>query len=500
MSTDGRGVPVVRSSGEPVATLLSLLAARTRVRSWVVTAGGRVAASTGPHAPATGASWSPAGDTLSVSLPGPSGRELGRLSALGGPVHDEDLVRLVAGSVAALLESAGTRRGSDRGDVDAEVDELLALVRDRLRLAVVYLGRFEDDRRVLRSLVTADGATRGQSEPLDTTLCARVVSGRLPALVPDVRTHPGSADLPVVAALGLRTHLGVAVELTDGTPYGALCAAATELRPDLDERAVDVLRVVAQSVVRLLDREVVDERHVSSTASAVGEVLAAGGPRMVFQAAVPIGGGGQGFHEALSRFDDGRPPDLWFREATAVGLGVELEVAAAAAGLRALAPGVDVSVNLSAATISSGALPGLLDGVPLSQVVVEVSEHEAVRDYAELGAALEPYRAAGLRLAVDDAGAGYASLRHVVRLAPDVIKLDMSLVSGIDTDASRRELAGALTSFAHRTGAVVVAEGVESHEEHAALQEVGVDLGQGYLYAVPGPRADPGLSSWHSRG
>lgn len=490
MSTDGQGAALVLTAGEPVATLLSLLAARTRVRTWVVTSGGRVAAATGPHAPPAGAPWSPAGDTVTVGLPGSAGQDLGRLSAVGGPVHDEDLVRLVAVSLAALLEAAGAvRSDGHRADVDAEIDDLLGFVRERLGVPAAFLSRFDGDRRVLRSLVTSEGATRGQAEPLLATLCARIASGRLPQLVPDARSHPDARDLPAVAQHGIRTYLGVPVELSDGSLYGTLCATTTEERPDLDERAVDLLRVAARSVVRLLDREVVRERRADSTARTVVDLIAAGGPRMVYQAAVPIDGAGRGFLEALSRFDDGRPPDVWFREASAAGLGVELEVAAARGGLQALGPGVDVSVNLSAATIASGALPELLDGLPLSQVVVEVSEHEAVRDYVELGAALEPHRRAGLRLAVDDAGAGYASLRHVVRLAPDIIKLDMSLVSGIDTDPARRELAGALTSFAHRTGAVVVAEGVERRSEHEALREVGVDLGQGYLYALPAPLA-----------
>lgn len=487
MSTDGRGSALVPTLGEPVATLLSLLAARTRVRTWVVTTHGRVVASTGPLAPAAGSSWGPADDAFSLVLPDDAGTRAWQLAALGGPVHDEELVRLVAVSVGAVLGATTARDLARAVDVDGELRELLLFVKDQLGLDVAFVGRFEGDQHVMRAMVSADGCSRGQAEALAGTLCARIVAGRLPGLLPDALADPGSSDLPGVVAKGVRTYLGVPVELSDGSIYGTLCALSTEPRPDLDARAVDVLRVVARSVVRLLDHEVAGELRSTATARAVAGVLADGGPRMVFQAAVPIGGEGRGFLEALSRFDDGRPPDVWFREATAAGLGVELEVAAARGGLLALRPGVDVSVNLSAATITSGALPGLLDGLPLSQVVVEVSEHEAVRDYAALGAALEPHRRAGLRLAVDDAGAGYASLRHVVRLAPDVIKLDMSLVSGIDADPARRELAGALTSFAHRTGAVVVAEGVERRAEHEALREVGVDLGQGYLYAVPAP-------------
>jgi EAL domain-containing protein (putative c-di-GMP-specific phosphodiesterase class I) len=146
-----------------------------------------------------------------------------------------------------------------------------------------------------------------------------------------------------------------------------------------------------------------------------------------------------------------------------------------------------ISVNLSPETLLWPGLPDALRTapVPLSRMVVELTEHSAVEDYDALDGALRPLREVGLRIAVDDAGAGYASFRHILRLAPDLIKLDRSLISGIDGDPARRALAGAVVAFAREMGGVVVAEGVERSAELAVVLGLGVDAGQGYLLGRP---------------
>jgi EAL domain-containing protein (putative c-di-GMP-specific phosphodiesterase class I) len=186
--------------------------------------------------------------------------------------------------------------------------------------------------------------------------------------------------------------------------------------------------------------------------------------------------------EALARFvDSSRTTTQWFDDAARVERTSELELLTARAALSESAdwPG-DLWLNLSASVLLSPAVGGLLEGRDLSRVVVEVSEHEEVADYAGVRLALAPWRERGLRLAVDDAGAGFSSLRHVLELAPDIIKLDISLVQNLSSDASRRALVTALVAFAAEAGAVVVAEGVETEEELLALRGSGVSLGQGY--------------------
>jgi EAL domain-containing protein (putative c-di-GMP-specific phosphodiesterase class I) len=117
--------------------------------------------------------------------------------------------------------------------------------------------------------------------------------------------------------------------------------------------------------------------------------------------------------------------------------------------------------------------------------VLEITEHAVVSDYQELQSALVNLRRAGVRIAIDDAGAGFASMRHIVKLAPDMIKLDMSLTRGIDQDPALRAMASALIAFAQETRSTVIAEGVETAEELEALRHLGVHRVQGFLLGMP---------------
>jgi EAL domain-containing protein (putative c-di-GMP-specific phosphodiesterase class I) len=129
----------------------------------------------------------------------------------------------------------------------------------------------------------------------------------------------------------------------------------------------------------------------------------------------------------------------------------------------------------------------LFDGQPLDRITVELTEHDSVGDYSAVIAATRRMRALGARLSVDDTGSGYSGLAHILRLRPDVIKLDRELVSDVDTSPAKRALATALVGFAHGIDALVVAEGIERAEEADCLRSLGADLGQGYLYARPMP-------------
>ena len=134
-----------------------------------------------------------------------------------------------------------------------------------------------------------------------------------------------------------------------------------------------------------------------------------------------------------------------------------------------------------------GNLGELTDGLRSEWLVVEITEHSAIDDYSVLTPVLAALRALGIRIAVDDASAGFASLRHALQLEPDSIKLDVSLTKGIDHDRKRRTLAAGMISFAAELGAEIVAEGIEEDAELATLRELGVTYGQGYLIGRPAP-------------
>ena len=169
-------------------------------------------------------------------------------------------------------------------------------------------------------------------------------------------------------------------------------------------------------------------------------------------------------------------------------MGTELEATAIRRALEALPKiphDVYVAVNTSPATLMSPSFPALFADVAPGRVVVEVTEHAPVDDYAILHERLDELAASGIRLSVDDAGAGYASLRHILKLRPDVIKLDISLTRNIDEEPLQRALAAALVTFARELGASIVAEGVERSEEVVVLTDLGVRYAQGYHFARP---------------
>ncbi len=199
--------------------------------------------------------------------------------------------------------------------------------------------------------------------------------------------------------------------------------------------------------------------------------------------------------EALARFTcpPDRSTDTWLAEAGAVGRLLEMELACLRTALRdlpRLPKDAYLSLNVSPATAVAPELHEVLDSLPAERLVMEMTEHARVDDYPALKAALGGFRERGIRLAIDDAGAGFASLRHIVLLNPDFIKLDMTLTRDVHRDETRRALVVALVAFGSQIGASVVAEGVETAEELATLREVGVQFGQGFYLARPQPLSD----------
>ena len=192
--------------------------------------------------------------------------------------------------------------------------------------------------------------------------------------------------------------------------------------------------------------------------------------------------------EALTRFADGSPPDSRFAEAGTLGLGATLERATVAAAIEAaemLPVSVALSVNLSGDVLQhEPTLPKLFAATERS-IIVEITEHERIDDYDAVRSALERL-GPKVKLAIDDAGSGFASLRHIFALQPDYVKLDIEWVHGIDSDPVRRALVSGLVYFASETGCELIAEGIETEGELAALRGLGIQLGQGYFLGRPG--------------
>jgi EAL domain-containing protein (putative c-di-GMP-specific phosphodiesterase class I) len=194
-------------------------------------------------------------------------------------------------------------------------------------------------------------------------------------------------------------------------------------------------------------------------------------------------------YEALTRFTDGANPEVLFAEAAAVGLGLELEIAtlqAALAASNALPQSAWLNLNATPELIIAGEpLRTLLAGSS-RRLVLEVTEHTAIADYPAFRtamAALGP----NVEFAVDDAGTGFASLRHIVELRPTFVKLDRSLMAGLESDEARQAMIVGLCHFAHVTGCRLIVEGIETDAELTVLRSLTIELGQGYLLGRPLP-------------
>jgi len=195
-------------------------------------------------------------------------------------------------------------------------------------------------------------------------------------------------------------------------------------------------------------------------------------------------------YEALARMPTrpAQPPDWWLARADDVGLRSQLELSClrAAASLGPIPDNRLLFVNLSPSLLADPDTLGVLDDLP-DRLVIELTEQEAVEDYEELRRDLAPWLSRGVRVAIDDTGAGYSSLRHVIELTPDFLKLDRELVRGLDNDRNRRALVSAVAAFASEVGTSVIAEGVETGTELEVLRDAEIDLVQGYLLARPAP-------------
>ena len=308
---------------------------------------------------------------------------------------------------------------------------------------------------------------------------------------PWVETFDSSTDehLDHLFLLGLRATANAPLIYND-TAIGVVGLSSTAETPGdaLAERLTTV-REFGVHAGALLGPGLAQAAHRAQLRAAVLNILTTCAFRPVFQPVVDIQSGATIGFEALTRFTDGRRPDHWFADADACGLGPRLELACMQAALlaaEALPAGAWVSVNASPELAGSPA--GLIDAFARSSrsIVLEVTEHSAVGSYEAFKTALAPMRPR-VRIAIDDAGAGYSGLQQILELEPDIVKLDITLVRSVDSNLARRALVSSMVSFAAATGCTLLAEGIETAAELETLRALGVRLGQGYLLAKPAP-------------
>lgn len=377
------------------------------------------------------------------------------------------------------------------------VDRLLRAVRQHMGMEIAFISQFVGDQRVYR-FVDHDGADSpvevGGSGRREDSHCHYVAEGTLPQYLLDANAHPVAAALEGTRTLPVGTLVSVPIQLSDGRVYGTFCCFSrrveTELQPDL--KAMRVLADVAAEVLEEFEDRAAEEtrrrRSIEQVVHSDDGTLVLHFQPLVDLATMQLVG-----LEALSRFPGHRwGPQEMFEQAHSVGLGVQLEMRVVRDAL-ALLPQIPhparLNLNVSPSTLVAPELFRLLADVPRDRVVLEVTEHEAVADYVELREVSRRLTELGVWLAIDDVGMGFSGLNQVLEIQPDELKLDRVVIRNIDSDVVRQALVEGLSSFAAKVDVRLLAEGIETGEELAAVRRLGANIGQGYYLGRPAPLA-----------
>ena len=403
--------------------------------------------------------------------------------------REREIEAELAAEVAERAEVA-TALSSFNAGPDAQATAA-ALCREMTRLrnldiAVIY--SFQGDSVVPLALLTPPGAPIAVGRPLpsDRASYLRTSAARGP-WIDEWRDAPAAGDYERAwIEVGLR--VGAYVPLTmNGVAYGLIVGGTTaELGGGRMGRMLPALlefATVANAVLGPQLHRLAGELHVN----ALRELIASGGLRTVFQPVVRLHDRAVIGYEALTRFTDGSSPLQRFTEAEQAGLAVDLERAAVASAIsaaKALPKGPWLSINISPAVLPELQQLAMLAGHADRPLVIEITERMAIDDYGAARRLLRRH-VPHARIAVDDAGAGFASLRHIAELRPAIVKLDMQLVRNVHRDPAREALVAGMVHFAAASGCDLIAEGIETEQECRALMRLGVTLGQGFLLGRP---------------
>lgn len=397
--------------------------------------------------------------------------------------------------IEAFLSGADPTR---TGNV-ADLSMLLEAVRQYLKMDVAFTSRFtETDRQI--ELVRKDKDAEswcnlqfGDTDPLDQSYCFKIAEGQLSNIIADTSADPTTNEMPVTRALDIGSYIGVPIPLKDGEIYGTLCCYDKGPNESLDERDLELLQIIASYIGQVLGRTYSSKKKQDIIRKQVRAVIDNGKLDVVFQPIYGRSSQNYEYYEVLARFNTEpyRPPNEWLSDADLVDLGLEVEsaivhkVAERLTQANEVGLGLKVAVNVSPRMMESGLLPELLNNVDSNQLRLELTEHVRITNYERFREFLRPLTDKGFKICIDDVGAGFASLKHILEIEPDVIKLDLSLASNIHNDTKRQALVTGLLAFANSFDCEVVAEGVETIEEYRALEALGVRFFQGWYFSRP---------------
>ncbi|MEK9712372.1 MAG: EAL domain-containing protein [Thalassolituus sp.] len=375
------------------------------------------------------------------------------------------------------------------------IQSLIHSVRRRLNMEVGFVSEFSSGRRYFRYLDATLGATSigiGDSDPLGESYCHKIAEGQLPEVIPNTSDNSITSAMAVTERLQIASYIGVPIILSDGSVFGTFCVFSRYTVQGLNHRSLTLMRVFADVIASLIE----DSRSAFAASVRRKEDITGMIDRdeLVLHAQPIYGLSGMSIvgYELLARSSCNPEfcPETFFHDVDQLGLSsivglrmVELVQQA----LNNLPPACYVAMNVTPQFLTNFDLLEWFSPDDSQRLVLELTEHRQITDYIAMKRRLQPLRDAGMKLAIDDAGAGYASMRHILQLSPDIIKLDMSLIRDIHLQPEHQSLLAALQVFARTQGYSIVAEGIEVAEELSFLRTAAVCCGQGYFLSHPEP-------------
>lgn len=377
--------------------------------------------------------------------------------------------------------------------IEAKLADLLALVRKHLDMDVAFISEFINDERVFK---VVDNPSEnqivkvGNADPINETYCQKITDDKLSPIITNTNANPITKAMPVTEKLGIGAYIGVPINLSNGKLYGTFCCYKSHHDESLNDRDLSFLNIISEIATGLIEKNLSKSISRNHAKSAIEQIISDNDISIYFQPIFSLKNNKVAGFESLARFftTPYKTPDVWFKEAKKVGLNETLEMLAiknAVTNIAKFNNSTYIAINCSPSHILSGALENTLQNIDCTRLVLEITEHSPISDYEKMRTALTPLRKRGLRLAIDDVGAGFSSFQHILELEADIIKLDISLTQNINTDDRKFLLAKALCGFAKAIDCTIVAEGIETEEELNSLRKLNVDSVQGYFIGRP---------------
>lgn len=377
--------------------------------------------------------------------------------------------------------------------IEAKLANLLALVRKHLDMDVAFISEFINDERVFK---VVDNPSEnqivkvGNADPINETYCQKITDDKLSPIITNTNANPITKAMPVTERLGIGAYIGVPINLSNGKLYGTFCCYKSHHDESLNDRDLSFLNIISEIATGLIEKSLSKSISRNHAKSAIEQIISDNDISIYFQPIFSLKNNKVAGFESLARFftTPYKTPDVWFKEAKKVGLNETLEMLAiknAVTNIAKFNNSTYIAINCSPSHILSGALENTLQNIDCTRLVLEITEHSPISDYEKMRTALTPLRKRGLRLAIDDVGAGFSSFQHILELEADIIKLDISLTQNINTDDRKFLLAKALCGFAKAIDCIIVAEGIETEEELNSLRKLNVDSVQGYFIGRP---------------